>query len=420
MAAQESEMRIRRPGSPDRSRTALVRATLVAACFVAMLTVYAGPGAAQIATITFPDTPVRSSATVKCPTTTVSICFGGSTCSASGTVQSVSGPSAPFSINKFNLLSSAEFFAGSCEAHPVSLPVNVGAGQILAYQAAFSPTAGGTFNGTLTFSTSGGPATANLTGKGIAARTDRGGVLLISNAESVVPGSGLDMRYRTTKGTLQGNVDLYLVVAFPSGQLLFVTDQGAVVPAVTPFRRNFSVTDTTQTLFSDRVPLDSPFGTYTFYMVMAYAGTDALDSRNWASAITSATVSYSALSAAQTSIKSARGNPDLLVVTWMPDVNQKQETWMYFSGTPNKFVFLNGVQTGQDTVSLPLDQTGPKVDPALFTPQTTVASLTAALGPATSVTPVDGAPQFRTVSYAFGLDVILLNGRLSSAMTSHP
>jgi len=71
-------------------------------------------------------------------------------------VQSVSGPGAPFSVNKFNLLSSAEFFAGNCEAHPVNLPVTVGAGQILAYQATFSPTAGGPFNGVATFNTSGG------------------------------------------------------------------------------------------------------------------------------------------------------------------------------------------------------------------------------------------------------------------------
>ena len=73
----------------------------------------------------------------------MSLCFG-SNCSASGTVQSVSGPGAPFSIAKLNLLTSNQFFGGACEANPVSLPVTVGAGQILAFQATFSPTAPGT------------------------------------------------------------------------------------------------------------------------------------------------------------------------------------------------------------------------------------------------------------------------------------
>src|SRR5262249_45478222 len=156
---------------------------------------------------------------------------------------------------------------------------------------------------------------------------------------------------------------------------------------------------------------DVPFGTYTFYMVMVYAGADPLDQRNWASSITSATVSYAPLSAAQTSVKSARGNPDLLVVTWLPDAGQKQETWMYLGGTPNKLVFINGEQPSQDTVALPPADVGPKLDPALFTPQTTPASLTTALGPPTSVSPVDGAPEFQALSWGFGLDVVLLNGR---------
>jgi hypothetical protein len=394
-------------------------APLAVGAMTALLLFAAGaaPAVAQFATINFPDTPVGSTATVKCPDTSVSICFG-TNCAGSGTVQSVTGPSAPFSASKFSLLSVNEFFAGSCEAHPVTLPVTVGPGQVLAYQVTFAPTAGGTFDGSLSLNTAGGPATVNLHGKGLPRR--HGGVLVQASPEALVPGELLTLQYQTAKGTLDGNVDVYLVVVFPDGSFSFVTEQGTLSPAFVPLRRNVAVTDATFPLFADRAPLDLPFGTYAFYMALVYAGADAAKSENWASPISSVAVSYAALSPEQTAIKSSRGNPDLLVVTWLPELNQKQETWMYLAGSPNRFTFVNGKETGQSSVPLSPSDVGAKVDPALFTPQTTLASLTAALGPPTSVTGVDGAPEFQHVNYAIGLDVILRNGRLSSALTSPP
>jgi hypothetical protein len=403
--------------STSRSRkapgAALVLGTLL------LLIAHADPTAAQLATITFPNTAVGATSTVKCPTITASICFGQD-CTGTGTVLSVTGPSAPFSVGKFSVLSNAEFFGGLCEAHPVTLPTTLAAGQILAYQATFAPTAAGTANGSLTFNTGGGPATVNLTGQGIATRADRGGLLLQANPVHVVPGKLLDLQYQTSPGTLQGPVDLYFAVVFPSGQLMFVTEQGDLSPGFQPFRRAFSVVDATLPLFSDYAPLGLAFGTYTFHMALVYAGADASNPQNWASALSSATVTYAPLSTAQTSIQSARGNPDLLVVTSLPDVNQKRETWMYLSGTPNRFVFVNGDSTGESSVALTPADIGPKVDPALFTPQTTLGDLTAALGPPTSVGPLEDAPEYQIVSYAVGLDVVFLNGRLSSAVTSHP
>jgi hypothetical protein len=378
---------------------------------------------AQLATITFPDTVVGSSSTVKCPTTSVSLCFG-TNCSASGTVQSVSGPTPPFAISKFNLLTTTQFFAGSCEANPVSLPVTVGANQILAYQASFAPSAAGPFAGTLTFSTPGGPATVNLTGKGLPAptpRTDTGAIAIQFNSDSYVPWSFLDVSYTTSPGTLQGNVDIYFAASLPTGQLLFLTSSGGFTPAFEPFRRNVTIGDETATLFSLSFPIDLQFGTYTCFMALVYAGTDATDSRNWASAVSSATITYTTLSPVQQSIIQSRGgNPDFLVVLSLAEQLQKHETWVYLSGNPTTYSFLNGDLQSQSPASGSSGGATPKVDPSLFSPQTTLGQLTAVFGPPTSVGPLEGTPEFEAVSYSVGLDVVFRNGRLSSATTSSP
>jgi hypothetical protein len=338
-------------------------------------------------------------------------------------VQSVSGPSPPFSIGKFNLLTNSQFFGGNCEANPVSLPVTVGATQILAYQATFSPSAEGLFAGTLTFSTPGGPATVNLTGKGLPAptqQTGRGLIEILFNSDDYVPGSFLDLRYRTQPGTLQGPVDLYFAVVVPTGELLFLTEAGAFTTAFESFRRNVTIADETPTLFSLFFPIDFQFGTYTCFMAMVYAGADATNSSNWASPVSQATISYGPLSPVQRAILEERGNPDFLAVTWMPELLQLRESWLYLSGGPIRFVFLNGEAESVTAVSDPPAGPGPKLDPNLFTPQTTLDRLVAAFGPPTSVVPVEGAPEFQVVSYAVGLDVVLRDGRLSSVITSVP
>ena len=401
-----------------------IRNNLLAAGLAsALLLLEANPGFGQLATISFPDTVVGQSSTVKCPTASVSICFGAN-CSGSGTVQSVSGPNPPFSIGKFNLLNNSQFFGGNCEANPVSLPVPVGANQILAYQATFSPSAEGLFAGSLTFSTPGGPATVNLTGKGLPApdpRADKGAIGIQFNSESYVPGDLLGLSYRTIPGTLQGPVDLYFAVVLPGGQLLFLTSGGAFVPGFEPFRRNVTVADETTTLFNLLFPVDLQFGTYTCYMAMVYAGADATDSRNWASAVSSATVSYMPLSPAQVSIIQSRGgNPDLLAATWVDELLQKRELWLYLSDSPTTYSFLNGELQSQSPASGAAGGATPKVDPSLFSPQTTLDKLTAAFGPPTSVAPLNGAPDLQTVSYSVGLKVILRAGRFSAAATFIP
>ena len=402
-----------------------IRNNLLAAGLASiLLLLVANPSFGQLATISFPDTVVGQSSTVKCPTSSVSICFGAN-CSGSGTVQNVSGPSPPFSIGKFNLLNNnSQFSEGNCEANPVSLPVAVGPGQVLAYQATFSPASAGQFAGTLTFSTPGGPATVNLTGRGVPppnTQTGRGLIEILFNSDDYVPGSFLDLRYRTQPGTLQGPVDLYFAAVVPTGELLFLTEAGAFVTAFEPFRRNVTVADETTTLFSLPFPIDLQFGTYTCFMAMVYAGSDATNSANWASSVSQATVSYASLSPVQQSIIQSRGgSPDFLVVFWFPELLQKHETWVYLSGNPIRFIFLNGNLESQEVVSNSSAGAGPKVDPNQFSPQTTLNQLTAAFGPPTNVAPIEGLSGFQAVSYSFGLDVVLQNGRLNSATTSSP
>ena len=378
----------------------------------------ATPSTAQLATISFPDTRVGTTSTVKCPGATA-ICFG-SNCSGSGTVQSASGPDRPFKIDKLNLLTLSQFNAGNCEANATSLPVTLGAGQVLTYQATFSPTSTGTFSGTARFSTSGGAATQNYTGRGTSTtpgRTDKGLISLQVNTDNLVPGNAISVRYQTKRGTLAGNVDMYFAVAFPSGQLLFLTGGGGLDPTPQPFRRNVSVADATETLISAPVPVDFPFGTYTLYMALAYAGaTPDLNNLgpSLASGISQTTVTFTPLSAAQQTLLASRGNPDFLSVFWVDEANQKRESWLYVSSPPMQVVFVNGAQESQESVSGVTGGPGPKVDPSMFTPQTTPGSLTSAFGPPSSVTPVDGAPSLQAVSYGVGITAIFRNGRFSS------
>jgi hypothetical protein len=405
---------------------------LCAAGVVALLVlgIQVEPSLGQFATVTFPDTAVGSAKTVKCPDTSVSLCFGNPPCSGSGTLQSITGPSAPFSAGKFNLLSNSEFFAGNCEAHPVSLPVTIGPNQVFTYQVTFSPSATGTFNGSLTLNTTGGPAVVNLAGKATASGGGGGGgntkgrafVAIETNADAFVPGNVLDLAYRTSPETLQGQGDLYFVVQLPTGEVLFVNDAGQLVPGFEPLRRHVTVVEERQTLSAGPVPLDLPFGTYTFYMAFGYAGMTP-DPANLApflaSNIARKTVTYAALSPAQQALIETRGRPDFLTATWVAATREKTESWMYLTPTPvTRFRFLNGVLQGQEPVAGVTESVGPKFDPARFTPRTTQAQLTADFGPPTTIEPL--AEGFVVLHWASGLDVVVLDGVLSSVNTFVP
>jgi hypothetical protein len=179
--------------------------------------------------------------------------------------------------------------------------------------------------------------------------------------------------------------------------------------------------DETATLLSLFFPVDLPFGAYTAFMGMAYAGTDASNTSNWASAVAQATVTYDPLSPVQRSILQSRGNPDVFAAFWFPDQLQKHESWVYLSsGIPTRYRFLNGNLQSQQTVENPGGGAGPKVDPGHFSPHTTLDQLTATFGPPSSIAADEDIPEFQGVTYSFGLDVTLLEGRLSSATTSLP
>jgi hypothetical protein len=252
----------------------------------------------------------------------------------------------------------------------------------------------------------------------LAEPTGKGLISIFTNTEHFVPGDYLELRYSTSPGTLQGPVDLYLVILAPWGQLYFLNEAGGFVTDFAPFRRNVTQPDDKTLLLSRRIDLVLPFGIYTCYMAMTYAGTDPRDSRNWASPVASEALSYAPLSPEQASLVAARGNPDLLAVNWFPESFQKRETWIYLSGEATAFAFVGGKLASQSAT--PPGGTGPRIDPGLLGPHATLDSLTAALGPPTSVEAIADAPEFQSVSYAFGLEVVLLNGRVSSAFTSLP
>ena len=401
-------------GQPSR----ILLGKLLAASVLSTLVLHASPTAAQvIGTANFPDTAVGASTTVKCPETSMSLCFG-SNCSASGTVQSVSGPGAPFSIAKLNLLTSNQFFGGACEANPVSLPVTVGAGQILAFQATFSPTAPGTFNSSVTFSTAGGPATVNLAGKGISATSQGQGLGLVGITVSpakVVPGNLVEISYETSPGTLQGKVDIYFAVVMPgSAQLLFLSANGFTT-AFAPLRQNVTVLEEIIPLLR-LFPVDIPFGTYELQMAFVHAGQPP-SFETLASPIASATATFQPLSEAQQATLRQRGNPDYFSMFWIDEAPERREVWLYLSGNPAEYVFVSGALESLTVLSDPPPGGATKVDPGLFTPQTSPAQLTALFGEPASQSPVEG---LLTLTYSNGLEAIFRNGRLSSVYTVAP
>jgi hypothetical protein len=344
----------------------------------------------------------------------VSLCFGAG-CGATGTVQSVTGPSAPFSIGKFNLLSNAEYFGGNCEAHPVSLPVTVGPGQLLAYQATFAPTSTGSFNGTLTFNTTGGSATVSLAGKGTSGTSSTGlGLVTITAPERAVPGNRVEVSYTISREALTSAVDLYAAVILPSGQWLFFSETAGLTPSFVPLRRNLPPADTQGTLI-EVVPVDIPFGTYTILMALVQAGKPPT-ADTLASPLARASATFEPLSLAQRSTLQQRGQPDSYAMLWVDEIRQKREVWRYLTPQPVEIVFVNGGLDSTQSITNP-PPAGLKVDPEFFTPQTSRAQIIDHFGSPTDRSTLDNV---ELLSFSGGFGVIFKNGRLISVSTESP
>ena len=238
--------------------------------------------------------------------------------------------------------------------------------------------------------------------------------------EFLVHGNLLELRYRTSPGTLQGPVDLYFAVAIPGQKdLLFLQSTGLALEPK-PFRTNVAIVEETTTLFRF-YPTEIPFGTYVCYMALVHAGRPLSDANPFASPIAIATFTFAALSQEQLALVTQRGKPDLLTFMWNEAQFEKRETWYYYSGTPTQYSFVNGELKEQSALSGSAGGTTPQIDPSLLTPKTTLDQLTAALGQPTSVTAlVNGSPDYQTVNFAVGLDVVLFKGRLIFGRTSTP
>lgn len=248
-------------------------------------------------------------------------------------------------------------------------------------------------------------------------RTDKGSVSLDSNREAYVPGDFFELTYQMAKGSLMGNVDIYLALGPTTGPV-----GGEILSGVVPLMSNVAPADARTTLLAMPFPVDIPFGAYGLYMVMVYAGADAANPLNWASSVSQLNLTYSALSPKQQELLASRGNPDYIAVFWIAEASMKKESWLYLSGTgaPVSFVFSNGELTSQDPVTGSSSGAGPKLDPALFSPQATPAALKAVLGEPTSVSSVDGVPDYQGMSYPSNLNVVFRNGKLISAWNAEP
>lgn len=219
---------------------------------------------------------------------------------------------------------------------------------------------------------------------------------------------------------MSGKVDIYFSLLQPTGQLLFLQSDGTLSEVQSPFRSNVSVIEETKPLFS-LFPVYIPFGTHTASIVMLQAGGSLLNVDAYVSSVASATFSFTALTAAQEAIIAQRGKPEFLTTTWAAGLHEKRDSWLYVSSNPTLYLFVNGVLQSQ-TAPSGSAPTGKalSVDPSLLTPQTTLAQLTDIFGAPSSVETVEEAPTYQIVSFALGLEVVLLQGRLSAARTFAP
>jgi hypothetical protein len=250
--------------------------------------------------------------------------------------------------------------------------------------------------------------------------SQQGSVGIEVSSDVVVPGQRVDVGYRTSPGTLQQNVDIYFSMKPPDGPLVFLRRGQGFSEDPVPLRSNVEIGTTTRTLFRFS-PVRRAFGTYTYSVVLLYAGKNFGDEDALASEPASGGFTFDALSERQRALIAERGNPDLLTVTWIAVLKQKQEVWFYYSDEPTQYDFLNGDLTSESALTGSLGGAAPALDPSLLTPQTTLEGLTAVFGTPSDVTRfADGAPGYQGVTFSAGLQVVFRNRRLTFAETFVP
>jgi len=243
--------------------------------------------------------------------------------------------------------------------------------------------------------------------------------LELSNTD-LVPGSLLEVRYHTSPGTLQGPVDIYFALAVPNNpSLIFLQADGSLSTTGAPFRRNVTITEETARIFRGNL-VWIPFGHYDCYMLLVQAGSSLDDLNAWVSGISVASFFFRPLSQEQLDLIQQRGNPDLLTTTWIDIQREKRDTWLYLTSPPTQYVFVNGALQGQTAVNVTSAGTPPKVDPALFTPQTTKDQLITAFGTPSSVENIGDTDAYQEVTFTLGLTATFHQGTLIAASTDTP
>ena len=250
--------------------------------------------------------------------------------------------------------------------------------------------------------------------------TQQGSVGIELSNEVIVPGQRLDVRYRTSPGTLQERVDVYFSMLPPHGPLVFLKRRQGFSETPVALRTNVRIRERTKKLLRF-YPVRRTYGTYTYSMVLLYSGKAFGDADALASEPTSSSFTFDPLSESQRALLDERDNPDLLTVTWTAALKQKHEQWFYYSDEPTQYDFTNGELVRERALTDSLAGVAPALDPSLVTPQTRLEDLEAVFGTPSSVTPFgDGDPDYRGVTFNVGLEVVFRDGRLTYARTFVP
>jgi hypothetical protein len=95
------------------------------------------------------------------------------------------------------------------------------------------------------------------------------------NAQSFRAGDVMSVSVSMTPGTGSPNVDAYLVLRLPNGQLLSLTPSG-LVPGLSPLARNVTPVNFRGVIASLAIPAGTPAGTYAWLSGHTAAGTHNL------------------------------------------------------------------------------------------------------------------------------------------------
>lgn len=164
------------------------------------------------------------------------------------------------------------------------------------------------------------------------------------NADVNIPDTSFGCSLSVVPGTVSGNVDLYVAIVLPGGEL-YLLGPTTLETGVVACKTNIPAPRAAMTILPEfPMPAALPNGTYTFLALLVRAGTDLADEQNWMSNVATRSMFFNPLSPAQQAFIDELGYPLQFVKFFSHDGSERRidETWIYLKQGLGEN-FINGV-----------------------------------------------------------------------------